>query len=68
MLHMADLCRIPGVGLFGPDESTSLGSEEMGFRFGPHRHVQGHGSMEGIDTASVSRALNELAPRSTIST
>lgn len=62
MLHMADLCRIPGVGLFGPGESTSLGSEEMGFRFGPHRHVQGHGSMDGIDTASVLRAINELAP------
>jgi len=61
MLHMADLCRIPGVGLFGPDESATLGSNEMGFRFGPHRRVQGHGSMDGIDAASVLSALTELA-------
>lgn len=65
MLHMADLCRVPGVGLFGPDDSTPLGSAEMGFRFGSHRHVHGNGNMDGIDTASVLTALNELAPRRT---
>ncbi len=60
MLHMADICRVPGVGLFGPDQSTSLGSKEMGFRFGPHRHVHGHGSMDGIGSASVLEALSEI--------
>jgi hypothetical protein len=65
---MADLCRIPGVGLFGPGELTSLGSVEMGFRFGPHRHVQGHGSIRRIDTDSVLNALDDLASSSARST
>ena len=61
MLHMADLCRVPGVGLFGPDEWAPLGSREMGFHFAPHRHVHGHGNMDGICSDSVLTALNELA-------
>ena len=61
MLHMADICRVAGVGLFGPNESTALGSAEMGFRFGPHRHVHGNGSMDGIHTKAVLTALEEVA-------
>jgi hypothetical protein len=63
MLHMADLCRVPGVGLFGPKELAPLGSSEMGFRFGPHRHVSGHGSMDRIRASAVLTALEELTPR-----
>jgi hypothetical protein len=61
MLHMADLCRVPGVGLFGPDSSQPLGSGEMGFRFGPHQHVNGNGSMGSIHTTAVLQCLDELA-------
>jgi hypothetical protein len=56
MLHAADLFRIPGVGLFGPTRS-----EEFGFRFGPHRHVQGDGTMEHITEDDVLDALEQLA-------
>ena len=62
MLHMADMCRVPGVGLFGPGDSAPLGSHEMGFRFGPHRHVTGNGHMDGIAAERVLAALTELNP------
>jgi hypothetical protein len=60
MLHMADLCRVPGVGLFGPGASEPLGSGEMGFRFGPHRHVHGSGRMDGITAAMALESLEDL--------
>lgn len=62
MLHMADLCRVPGVGLFGPADSAPLGSIEMGFRFGPHRHVTGNGHMDGIQPKQVLTALTRILP------
>lgn len=37
MLHVADLFRIPGVGLFGPTDP-----EKWGFRFSEHVHVKGN--------------------------
>lgn len=55
MLHAADLFRIPGVGLFGPTCSA-----EFGFRFGPHRHVCGNGSMSAIREEDVLEALSVL--------
>lgn len=55
MLHLADLSRIPGVGLFGPTNP-----EEYGFRFGPHRHVRSGHSMKDLQPGDVIRALEEL--------
>lgn len=54
-LHVADLFRVPGVGLFGPTRS-----EEFGFRFGPHRHVDARGEMAAIETADVVQAIVSL--------
>ncbi len=54
-LHAADMYRVPGVGLFGPTEP-----HEFGFRFGPHRHVSGNHSMNGISITSVISAVIEL--------
>ncbi|MDY7228804.1 glycosyltransferase family 9 protein [Hyalangium rubrum] len=56
MLHMADICRVPGVGLFGPTTAA-----RYGFRFGPHRHVEAHGPMMGVGEAAVLEALEALA-------
>lgn len=55
MLHVADLARVPGVGLFGP---TNV--KEFGFYIGPHIMIQAAGSMEKIDAAIVTAALNQL--------
>lgn len=55
MLHVADLARVPGVGLFGPTDSS-----EFGFRFGPHRHVQAP-SMDAIGARDVAAALSAVA-------
>lgn len=55
MLHAADLYRVPGVGLFGPTNER-----EFGFRFGPHRHVCGDGSMTSITVKPVLDALESL--------
>ena len=55
MLHLADLYRIPGVGLFGPTKPS-----EFGFRFGPHKHIQSGQSMEDISESEVLSALDEL--------
>lgn len=56
MLHAADLFRVPGVGLFGP-----TAPHEFGFRFGPHRHVSGRGSMDAIHVDDVLDQLMALA-------
>ena len=63
MLHLADLHRVPGVGLFGPAEDAPLGARAMGFRFAPNRHVTGRGAMTNIPTAAVERALEWLLRR-----
>jgi ADP-heptose:LPS heptosyltransferase len=52
-LHVADICRVPGVGLFGP---TSPGL--FGFRFAPHVHIQSSlNKLSGIDVAAAARWL-----------
>ena len=55
MLHVADLARVPGVGLFGP---TNV--KEFGFYIGPHIMIQADGSMEKIEVGMVVEALNQL--------
>ncbi|MFJ3714312.1 glycosyltransferase family 9 protein [Streptomyces sp. NPDC090057] len=54
-LHAADLFRIPGVGLFGPSRPDGFG-----FRFAPHRHVYGEGSMDSITVGAVVSAFEAL--------
>ncbi len=55
LLHAADLFRVPGVGLFGQAGKAA----EFGFRFGPHRHVCGSGSMASIEVGEVLGALEQ---------
>jgi ADP-heptose:LPS heptosyltransferase len=55
MLHLADLSRIPGVGLFGPTNPSVYG-----FRFGPHRHVYSGRAMADLSERDVLSALEEL--------
>ena len=55
MLHVADLARVPGVGLFGPTNA-----KEFGFYIGPHLMIQAAGSMEKIEVDMVTAALNQL--------
>ena len=55
MLHVADMARIPGVGLFGPTKA-----KEFGFYIGPHIMIQADGSMEKIEVDMVTEALDQL--------
>jgi hypothetical protein len=55
LLHVADLARVPGVGLFGPTKAR-----EFGFYIGPHIMIQADGSMEKIAVEIVTEALNQL--------
>jgi ADP-heptose:LPS heptosyltransferase len=55
MLHVADIFRVPGVGLFGPTNPA-----EFGFRLTTSRHVSGRGTMDGIDVSQVISAVDEL--------
>jgi Glycosyltransferase family 9 (heptosyltransferase) len=55
MLHVADIARVPGVGLFGPTNA-----KEFGFYIGPHIMIQADGSMEKIEIDIVTEALNQL--------
>ena len=55
MLHVADMARVPGVGLFGPTNA-----KEFGFYIGPHIMIQADGSMEKIRVDIVTEALNQL--------
>jgi hypothetical protein len=54
-LHMADLARTPGVGLFGATRAL-----EWGFRFGPHVHVDCGKAMDRNAIDEVVRALELL--------
>ncbi len=54
-LHAADLFRVPGLGLFGPTSCA-----EWGFRFGPHRHICGGKTMQGIGVTNVLDGLESL--------
>ena len=60
MLHVADLARVPGVGLFGP---TNM--KEFGFYIGPHIMIQAKGSMEKIEAGMVTEALHQLVTEPT---
>jgi ADP-heptose:LPS heptosyltransferase len=55
MLHAADLFRVPGVGLFGPD-----GAREWGFRFSRHRHVHATAEVADIPVEDVLLALESV--------
>ena len=55
MLHVADFFHVPGVALFGPTSSR-----EFGFRLGPHRYVNGNGTMDSIQVSSVVEMLESL--------
>ena len=68
MLHAADLCRIPGVGLFGPRNCASGPTRtkyaHWGFRFSRHRHVWDARGMRHIEPSTVLDALESLLPGS----
>jgi len=53
-LHVADICRVPGVGLFGP---TCW--KDFGFRFTPCVHIQST-SVDGINGREVAAAIHSL--------
>jgi len=56
MLHVADLFRVPGLGLFGPSSYA-----EAGFRFAPSRHIQARDqTMASIAENDVLDALESL--------
>jgi len=55
MLHVADLFRVPGVGIFGPTSP-----DEWGFKFAPHRHVCAEGRMATLSETKVLAALEQL--------
>jgi hypothetical protein len=55
MLHAADLFRVPGVGLFGPE-----GHARWGFRFSRHRHISSSREMKAIYEPEVLDALESL--------
>jgi ADP-heptose:LPS heptosyltransferase len=64
MLHAADLCRIPSVGLFGPTRTI-----EWGLRFTSGVNLQGDCSMESISAEWVMKALEwTLANRGRLET
>lgn len=48
MLHVADLFRIPSIGLFGPTNYAIFG-----VRFAQHEHIDGKGSMDNISVSTV---------------
>lgn len=50
MLHVADLCKIPSLGLFGPTDSN-----KWGLRFAKHVHIQ-----KPLNELSVEEVLNKL--------
>lgn len=57
MLHVADLFRIPTVGLFGPTNH-----QRFGCRFAPHKHIDGQGSMSNISLNDVLNATRQIIP------
>jgi hypothetical protein len=59
LLHVADLFRVPGVGIFGPTNP-----KEWGFRFGPHRHVRARAAIATLDEQEVLEALLQLLAES----
>lgn len=55
MLHVADIFRVPDVGLFGPTNPAEFGS-----RLAISRLVSGGGTMDGIDVSKVVAATEDL--------
>jgi ADP-heptose:LPS heptosyltransferase len=56
-LHIADISRVPGVGLFGPTDCR-----QWGFRFSPHIHIRSPGRVADIAPTAVMEAVRTLAP------
>lgn len=56
MMHAADLCQVPSIGLFGPTPAW-----RWGFRFSPGIAVQGRARMADIRVEDVTPLLSELA-------
>ncbi len=54
LLHVADFCRVPAVGLFG-----ATNPDEFGFLLGPHRHVTAE-SMTNIHIEDVLAAMHHV--------
>lgn len=61
MLHVADFCGIPSVGLFGPTSSS-----EFGFRIGPNITIQANGDMNKIDVETVIKAVNIILKKNDV--
>lgn len=58
-LHVADLCRVPGVGLFGPTDPA-----EWGFRFAPARALVGDGGrVTAINEGAILDELQQATSR-----
>lgn len=55
MLHVADMFRVPGIGVFGPTDPR-----EFGFRMSRHRHVTSPGGLSCISEEQVLAALRSL--------
>lgn len=56
-LHVADLYRIPAIGLFG----ASTSPHEWGIRFGVGKHIHSQAGMEAIDPVSVYEVAAQLS-------
>jgi ADP-heptose:LPS heptosyltransferase len=54
MLHVADFCRVPAVGLFGPTNPS-----EFGCLIAPHRHIVAD-CLEDVEPADVIEHVEEL--------
>lgn len=63
MLHACDMMRIPGVALFGPVPDDFGGCDNFGFRFGPHIHLGGTGSLDDVTVDQSIGALHALSER-----
>jgi len=56
MLHVADLARVPGVGIFGPSKP-----EEFGFRFSPkHVHLSVQGPVDSVSVHDIVSAFRQI--------
>ena len=55
MLHVADFCRVPSIGIFGPTQA-----DEFGFRLGPNITIQADGGMRSIEVEMVRRAIESM--------
>jgi ADP-heptose:LPS heptosyltransferase len=56
-LHIADMFRVPAIGLFGPTSA-----HEWGIRFGPQRSIAGQPGMADIAIEQVLSEMTQLLP------